>query len=741
MKQITLSAFLFLLSYIPSIVKAQCGPLITCPANTTVAATAGQCGSTVTYTATAINQCSSSTTLYSENFQGGAGGWTLNVNSGTNATTPNSWEVNASEGGVAPPGCGVANNGDLTLHITCTSSFCGSLITGAVYNAGKTSNKRAESPSFSTVGSSGLTLTFDFISVGDALNDNASVVYNDGINGWQTLTASIKSPVCGSGQGQWTAYTATLPASCDNNPNVKIGFNWTNNNDNVGTDPSVAINNIVVTGPGSGTAPTITYTPASGSFFPVGTTTVTAIATDAALATDTCTFTVTVTDNEAPVISSCPGNISIAANNAGCTGIVTWTTPGVSDNCATGLALTSSHVSGTAFPLGTTTVTYTATDGSGNTSSCSFNVTITKVFDASATSSDALCNGDSSGTANAVVLSGNPPYTYSWSLYGGNAATANNLIAGIYTCTITDAIGCSITRSATVNEPAPLSSSQSQTICEGQTYAIGTHHYTAAATYTDTLSSANGCDSIVTTILSVNPAPPVTISSALSPIECQKSTDTLVASGAATYLWSTGSSDDTLIVLHAAGTTQWIVTGTDLNGCSNSDTVSITAVSILTAISFDLSPDSVCINPGNTALSGGLPAGGTYSGTGVSGGNFNSTTAGLGTHVITYSVTNADNCVSSDTASIYVDACLGISNPKENQGSVIYPNPSAGNFILESSTVAQLEVYSSIGGLVLKQKIETGKNRLNLEGQLNGIYFAKIISSQGTELIRILKQD
>lgn len=208
--------------------------------------------------------CSSgSTTVWSEDFQTSGAGWTMNVNTGTNANTPNSWEVNDSEGGVAPPGCGAASNGDKTMHITCTSSFCGSLITGAVYNAAKTSNKRTESPVISTVGFSSLTLSFDFISNGDALLDNASVMYNDGL-GWQVLTTSIKSAICGNGQGLWSVYTSVLPVSCSNNPNLKIGINWTNNNDNIGTDPSVAINNMKITAPGS-PLPTVTFNIASGS--------------------------------------------------------------------------------------------------------------------------------------------------------------------------------------------------------------------------------------------------------------------------------------------------------------------------------------------------------------------------------------------------------------------------------------------------------------------------------------------
>ncbi|MBS0226306.1 MAG: HYR domain-containing protein, partial [Proteobacteria bacterium] len=113
----------------------------------------------------------------------------------------------------------------------------------------------------------------------------------------------------------------------------------------------------------------------SGDAFPLGTTTVTYTATDAAGNSSTCVFDVTVTDDTDPVISGCPSNISLSAG-AGCDAVATWTTPTVSDNCS-GASISGDHSSGDAFPLGTTTVTYTATDAAGNQSTCSFDVTVT----------------------------------------------------------------------------------------------------------------------------------------------------------------------------------------------------------------------------------------------------------------------------------------------------------------------------------------------------------------------------
>jgi HYR domain/Domain of unknown function DUF11/CARDB/Secretion system C-terminal sorting domain len=74
-----------------------------------------------------------------------------------------------------------------------------------------------------------------------------------------------------------------------------------------------------------------------------------------------------------PVFSNCPTNITLSSSTS--TAVATWTAPTAADNCSTPLVL-SSHNSGFAFPVGTSTVTYTATDAKGNKSTCSFNVTV-----------------------------------------------------------------------------------------------------------------------------------------------------------------------------------------------------------------------------------------------------------------------------------------------------------------------------------------------------------------------------
>ncbi|MCB0488432.1 MAG: HYR domain-containing protein [Cyclobacteriaceae bacterium] len=111
-----------------------------------------------------------------------------------------------------------------------------------------------------------------------------------------------------------------------------------------------------------------------GEQFPAGVTVVTYTATDNYGNIATCSFNVVVSDNEQPKFTSCPENITITSGTT-CNALATWNAPLATDNC--GLAsVTSSHVSGEQFPLGTTTVTYTATDVNGNVSTCSFNVIV-----------------------------------------------------------------------------------------------------------------------------------------------------------------------------------------------------------------------------------------------------------------------------------------------------------------------------------------------------------------------------
>jgi hypothetical protein len=119
-----------------------------------------------------------------------------------------------------------------------------------------------------------------------------------------------------------------------------------------------------------------TFSQASGSTFPLGNTTVVVTATDADGNSRNTSFVVVVTDMIAPSLSNVPANISQANDPGSCDAIVSFALPTVMDNC-TGATITSSHASGSVFPLGLTTVSFTGTDAAGNTANASFTITIT----------------------------------------------------------------------------------------------------------------------------------------------------------------------------------------------------------------------------------------------------------------------------------------------------------------------------------------------------------------------------
>ena len=118
-----------------------------------------------------------------------------------------------------------------------------------------------------------------------------------------------------------------------------------------------------------------TSTHQPGDTFPLGTTTVTYTATDAAGNVCEDSFTISVGDDEKPVISGIPGDISQDTDPGAATAVVTWTPPTASDNVGV-VSFTSSHQPGDSFPAGVTTVTYTATDAAGNVCEDSFTITI-----------------------------------------------------------------------------------------------------------------------------------------------------------------------------------------------------------------------------------------------------------------------------------------------------------------------------------------------------------------------------
>ncbi len=219
-------------------------------------------------------------------------------------------------------------------------------------------------------------------------------------------------------------------------------------------------------------APTITYSNASGSFFAVGTTTVTATATNDC-GTASCTFTVTVNDNEPPVITAPPVFSCFEAGNFGCSISLGAS---ATDNCE----LQSLNSNAPAcFPLGTTTVTWTATDINGNVSTKTQTVTRNPEINVNicAGPTRTIYRGTTSGVGpfgpqsvklTSTASGGTPGYSYSWLPVAGlsNSNIANPVaspaVTTTYTLTVTDSKGCTRSLGITINV-LPLSAA----VCSG----------------------------------------------------------------------------------------------------------------------------------------------------------------------------------------------------------------------------------------------------------------------------------
>lgn len=368
-----------------------------------------------------------------------SGNWTETV-TGTNADGGNRWFVSAAENGNQPGECGSGCGDDPTLHLGAFESFLGTDL-GAAYYEGVAglcgflpcgaTDLRAESPFIDCSAFADISVSFNYIEGGNAL-DNATLWYYDGAN-WALLVDLPKTPICTSGQGEWTAYTIDLPASADNNLNVKIGFRWQNNDDGEALDPSFAVDDIIVSGdfgtdavapvincPSDTTIftedycyflgdfeslteavdnldpfPSVIQTPPVETFLVPGVYTVDIVAADFSGNSNSCSVQVTVIDDDAPLLA-CPPNINFEAEFGSTGANLDIALPLVTDNC--GDAEVTNSFSPTSpisafFPLGSTEIIYTATDLSLNSASCTVTVTVTLGDEDECCTGDFNCDG------------------------------------------------------------------------------------------------------------------------------------------------------------------------------------------------------------------------------------------------------------------------------------------------------------------------------------------------------------
>ncbi|MDX9928671.1 MAG: HYR domain-containing protein, partial [Bacteroidales bacterium] len=144
--------------------------------------------------------------------------------------------------------------------------------------------------------------------------------------------------------------------------------------DNPGNTYSWVVGGGLIIGPTTASSIVVNWGPG-----PAGTVRVTETQTVSGCTYTTPDYAVTIADNVLPVIAGCPSNIVVNNDPGLCSAVVTWIEPTATDNCSAPgtIVWLRSHIPGSVFPVGTTLVTYTATDQAGNTSApCTFNVTV-----------------------------------------------------------------------------------------------------------------------------------------------------------------------------------------------------------------------------------------------------------------------------------------------------------------------------------------------------------------------------
>lgn len=216
-------------------------------------------------------------------------------------------------------------------------------------------------------------------------------------------------------------------------------------------------------------------------------------------------------------------------------------------------------------------------------------------------------------------------------------------------------------------------------------------------TYIVTGTDMNGCVDTDTAGITVNPLPNI-VATANDGMLCEGESDSLYVTGGDTYMWST-TETTTGIEVMPLSTTTYTVTGTDINGCVNVDSVTVT-VNPLPVLSISSAMDTLCAADAPTMLSA-TPAGGTWSGPGVAAVTFDPAQANIGTNSVVYSYTDANGCSAADSLSLYVDICLGLS-PGANSAFTLFPNPNNGTFTITSSGDNVLFEILNVNGEVVK---------------------------------------
>jgi gliding motility-associated-like protein len=344
------------------------------------------------------------------------------------------------------------------------------------------------------------------------------------------------------------------------------------------------------------------------------------------------------------------------------------------------------NTSATVTAIAGGTFNVTATDAYGCSASATQSVTISNLA-ISGTSANVSCKGGSNGAIDITVTGANAPFTYNW---GGGIVSQdrNNLLAGTYSVTASNTIGCSVTATYSITEPAAnlvSTATNNPVTCNGGNNGSinltpngGVTPYSflwsntaisedinalTAGSYSVTVTDFNGC----TTSRTINITQPTAIvtsethtngdcfGSSIGAIDLTVSGGT----GAYTYGWSNGAATQDVTAL-SAGT--YGVTVADANGCTVSRNTVITqpaAISIIPTVT-----DPACFGNNNGAIAT-VVSGGTGSYTYLwSNSATTQNIAGLAVGTFTVTATDANGCSGTASAVLTQPAILTLSAAK-----------------------------------------------------------------------------
>ncbi|MCO6499412.1 MAG: gliding motility-associated C-terminal domain-containing protein [Vicingus serpentipes] len=347
-----------------------------------------------------------------------------------------------------------------------------------------------------------------------------------------------------------------------------------------------------------------------------------------------CTKTapVTITDNAGPVAGlKIVNNVSCSGGSNGniYTTISGGTTPYT-------YLWSNGQTTPTAVNLPIGVYSLTVTDANGCSAVVDTTITEPPLLNGNIIGTNPICFGGSTGSVSMNPVGGVPPYTYLWAIPGNpTTASVNNLTAGTYTVTVTDANGCNINRSVTLNNPPTVTTTIAKTnalcqgSCDGVAVAIvgngqapytytwndplnqtrDTAKFLCAGTYTVNIVDNNGCTSQAVTTINEPTQLVSNISSKGNLVcyqECIGFAQVTASGGTApySYSWSNGDTVTTATNL-CAGT--YTSTVTDANGCTSIINVIITQPTelIATVTGTDIKCNGICDGTGNIAFSGG----------------------------------------------------------------------------------------------------------------------------------------